>query len=96
MLEEDEWPEIAALLREGMRQVKAYRSERGTSLAEVPTGKIFQPALDAYERLTGYRETNHLAIYHYQVSLYGSPCSDCGKPLRTPKATHCAACGNRS
>ena len=50
-------------------------------------------ALDLYFRLTGVRETNVNAIYHHRLSLYGPPCAWCGKPLRTPKAKFCAACG---
>ena len=50
-------------------------------------------ALDMYEELTGLRETNLNAIWHHRVSLYGPPCKSCGKPLRTPKASFCAACG---
>jgi hypothetical protein len=39
-----------------------------------------------YERRTGLRETNPNAIYHHRLSLYGTPCQFCGKPLRTPQA----------
>ncbi|HEX8430379.1 MAG TPA: hypothetical protein VF625_03795 [Longimicrobium sp.] len=46
-----------------------------------------------YEMFTGVRETNVNAIPHHVASLYGPPCPACGKPLRTPKARLCAACG---
>ena len=47
-----------------------------------------------YLRITGFRETNHNAIMHHQISQYGKPCKNCGKPYRTEKASFCAACGN--
>ena len=52
-------------------------------------------ALDLYERLTGFRETNINAIWHHRLSICGPPCGWCGKPLRTPKAKFCAACGTK-
>ena len=52
----------------------------------------FEPVLADFERLTGTRETNINAFYHHVVSLYGPPCSKCGKPLRTSKAKFCGAC----
>ena len=54
----------------------------------------FAPLLDYYEEITGFRETNHNAIMHHQISQYGKPCKNCGKPYRTEKASFCAACGN--
>jgi hypothetical protein len=46
----------------------------------------FAPMLDAYERITGQKESNPNAIGHHRVSLYGPPCKSCGKPLRSPLA----------
>ncbi len=53
----------------------------------------FAPFLREYERITGLHETNQNAVYHHRLSLYGPPCSSCGKPLRSPRARFCAACG---
>ena len=50
-------------------------------------------ALDRYFAITGFRETNPNALWHHVLSLYGPPCEACGKPLRTPAANWCAACG---
>lgn len=58
-----------------------------------PLKKRLQSTLEEYERITGFAETNPLAVQHHRVSLYGPPCITCGKPLRTPQARHCAACG---
>jgi hypothetical protein len=49
--------------------------------------------LDEYERLTSYREKNPNAVWHHRLALYGPPCRVCSKPLRTPKASRCVACG---
>ena len=49
--------------------------------------------LEVYFMLTGFRETNANAVHHHRLKLYGPPCGWCEKPLRTPKAKFCAACG---
>ena len=49
-------------------------------------------AVQKYQRLTGYRETNANAIWHHKLSLYGAPCKQCGRPLRTPDAKKCGSC----
>ena len=55
----------------------------------------WQPMLDLYAELTGFQETNQNAIMHHKISLYGPLCQQCEKPLRTPEANQCAACGAR-
>jgi hypothetical protein len=52
------------------------------------------PACKMYEEITGFYESNVNAIKHHRISLYGPPCKNCGKPLRTSQAAFCAACGH--
>ncbi len=92
MLEEHEWDELAAFLHDFIGRIKKVREEKGLSLADARE----QAGLDAlhrYRELTGFVETNVNALWHHRLSLFGPPCSSCGKPLRTPRAKHCAECG---
>ena len=93
MLEEHEWQLVAPHLSNTIEQVKQHRQEHGVTLAEARAQGFGQEALRLYESLTGFRESNVDAIWHHRVSLYGEPCANCGKPLRTPTATFCAECG---
>jgi hypothetical protein len=49
--------------------------------------------LQRYFELTGFEETVANAIFHHVITQHGRPCPNCGKPLRTPRARWCAACG---
>jgi len=55
----------------------------------------FRKLLDYYKDLTGYEETNHNAIMHHFIDLYGPDCENCGKPYRTKTANFCSKCGNK-
>lgn len=57
------------------------------------SGPSNQLALDRYFELTDHRETNFNALWHHVIHFYGLPCAGCGKPLRTPAAKWCPACG---
>lgn len=90
MLDEEEFARVAPLYAESARRSLALKAarERGDTAAGL------LPRICAeYERLTGFHETNPNAVMHHRLSLYGPPCVTCGKPLRTPQARHCAACG---
>ncbi len=96
MLDEREWETVQTAHTEARKNVKRYRRSEGVTLGSVPDAiraAYFEPLLTEYERITGFRETNPSAIWHHRISLYGPPCPDCGKPLRTGKAKLCAACG---
>lgn len=72
--------------------------KRALSLKGTGTGDLWQrqfgPVLEEYQQITGFHETNINAFYHHVASYYGPPCGTCGKPLRTPKARLCVACGH--
>jgi hypothetical protein len=93
MLDEGEFNEIDRLYRECIRNAKEKRERGKLSLEGINHDWLFDPVRVAYYEITGFAETNHNAIVHHRIALYGKPCSNCEKPLRTPQARFCAACG---
>jgi hypothetical protein len=104
MLEPEESQRIGDLLRNGVRMISHEEidriligdgnPERLRPWSEEEVNR--QAALNEYQRITGFRETNPNALWHHQVELYGPPCKACGKPLRTPDAKLCGSCMNRA
>jgi hypothetical protein len=86
MLDEEEWNTIQPLIQKAMQV--GNPENVGKTIAE-----RFLPVCDQYFKLTGLKETNHNAVSHHRVSLYGRPCKKCGKPYRTDKGSFCAECG---
>ena len=94
MLDEAEWAEMVPLLVVAIQELMDERRETGIGLSEAQaSGKFGSRALAFYCDLTGFDETNVNALWHHRLSLYGPPCVHCAKPLRTPQAKLCAACG---
>ena len=83
MLNEEEYLIAGELYGQGTRAKEGTREQR------------FKPLLDYYFQITGERETEPNAVMHHQIEQYGPPCEHCGKPYRTPRASFCAACGNK-
>lgn len=94
MLDEAEFVEIARLHSEATEAAKEYRKRWAVSLADTPLSELFAPVRDHYERISGVNEPDHDEILKHRISLYGSPCTRCHKPLRSPKAKLCGACMN--
>lgn len=92
MLDEDEYAGIARLYSEAMRATREFRLRWGVPLVNASMEERFEPVRTQYERLTGMVESNHNAILHHRISLYGPPCKRCQKPLRSPNAKVCGAC----
>jgi hypothetical protein len=83
---------LEPLLVNPVSRIKSYREAYGMGLKEAHE-HAFDEALAFYNALTGFNETNANALWHHRLSFYGPPCTHCGKPLRTPRAKLCAACG---
>ena len=81
MLDEEEFARVDRLYRDGFGPPRRTLEER------------FAPVSREYARLTGYPDCHPNAVMHHRLSLFGPPCTACSKPLRTPQAAYCAACG---
>lgn len=88
MLDEDEWAVALPQLNRAINDVKAYRKEMETTLGGIQASGMMQAI---FRSRTGLDQG--FAIWHHRLALYGPPCGRCGKPLRTPRARYCAACG---
>jgi rRNA maturation endonuclease Nob1 len=93
MLDESEWATVLPLLVRGIRDMQEYRHPNSTGALAAKMRIYGDGALQRYFELTGIQETNVNSLWHHRLSLYGPPCSCCGKLLRTPRAKFCAACG---
>jgi hypothetical protein len=93
MLDEEEFGIVSELLSQGMRFTEEFRQKHGLSMQGSYIKERFTPALRKYHEITGFEETVANAVIHHRISLYGPPCKRCRKPLRSPKAAFCAACG---
>ena len=93
MLDEDEYTIVSDLYSQAISGTKEYRERYNLPLKGCSIEERFLPVCKEYERMTGFSETNANAVMHHRISIYGPPCNNCGKPLRTPRASFCAACG---
>jgi hypothetical protein len=93
MLDEAEYEVVREAHTRGIEAIKDYRQRNDVTLQETPVEELHRPVREAYERLTGAMGFDADHILKHRLSLYGPPCSVCGKPLRTPQAKLCAACG---
>jgi predicted amidophosphoribosyltransferase len=88
MLDEREWQMVAPLAGADVESLGRLRR---------PQTNVFgYMALAKYKEITGHKETELNVLCHHRAALYGPPCEKCGKPLRTPRASFCAACGARA
>jgi hypothetical protein len=93
MLDEAEFAIISQLHSDSMRATREFREKYGLSLGALSIEQRFSPVCQKYLETTGFKETNANAVMHHRISLYGPPCSNCGKPLRNNEASFCASCG---
>jgi hypothetical protein len=93
MLDEEEFHRVHQHFRDGKSElVDAPRGDEPAWEHPVMTSAT-KRMLDEYNRITHFNETNPSAVWHHRISLYGPACHACDKPLRSPRARFCAACG---
>jgi hypothetical protein len=93
MLDEEEFAVVEHLFGAAFSATREFREQHGLPLGYISIEERFRPVLEAYERLTGFCETNPNAVVHHRLALFGPPCLACGKPLRSPRARRCMECG---
>ncbi len=94
MLDESEFAVVAHVHRQCTAAVKAYREQHGATLANTPRADLMRPVLETYRELTGVNAGDPDHVLKHRLALIGPPCTACGRPLRTPQASFCAACGH--
>jgi hypothetical protein len=92
MLDDNEYGEVFCLYGQAMKSTKEFRQRWNIPLEHASIEQRFQPVRTYYERLTGMKNCHENAILHHKLSLYGPPCKNCQKPLRTPHAKLCGSC----
>jgi hypothetical protein len=95
MFEEAEFDLLDGLFVECAALIGAEAMQRRAVVPE-QAAEMFRPLFEEYERLTGVRLTHPKDFRHHRLADYGPPCSACGKPLRTPRASRCMECGTAS
>lgn len=93
MLDKREWGEIEPELSQVISKIQQYRRENKALLSDAMNQGFGEECLMKYRELTGYAESDYESLWHHRISLYGPACTSCGKPLRSPAASYCAACG---
>jgi hypothetical protein len=106
MLEDDEWAVLMEAHRlapddpdRALGVLEREAARRGLGPVPRPAAETSAIArhlwylVAGYTLFTGTPEENPSAVWHHVTRLYGPPCPHCGKPLRTPRARWCPACG---
>jgi hypothetical protein len=95
LLNEDEWELLSPIAEHIGEAMRSYRARTGGTIIEAQAF-VAQRILEQFNRISGFNETNYLAVLHHRRALFGPQCSSCGFLLRTPKAKYCANCGRPS
>lgn len=93
MFDADEFLRLRELYSLGTANTKEYRKLHGVSLQDSRPMERFHELLELHFELSGVRETKPGAIMHHERALFGGPCLQCGRLLRTPTARKCYECG---
>ena len=93
MIDEREFEAWHSVFERCLFSAKSHRNAQGATLPESGIDSFFAEARAFYSETSGAPETHQNEIWHHRLSMFGPPCTGCGKPLRTPQAKLCAECG---
>ena len=77
MLDEEEFWRVYRLFNTGMGNARE---------------RLYGPMSREYERITGAPMRYGREPFHHRLALFGPPCTNCSKPLRSPQAKLCGTC----
>ena len=58
-----------------------------------PIAQFHWHLIAGYHMFTGVLEESPDPIWHHVIAFHGPPCKECGKLLRTKRASYCVVCG---
>jgi len=97
MLDDADYAPIGAAVDNYVNARKEVRrngeTRLGVAAEREDVAAIGQYALGLYEDKTGLVLAHPFDLRAVRAALYGPDCQFCSKPLRTPQAKLCAACG---
>lgn len=97
MLDDEDYAPIGAAVHNYFKTLRRVRLNNeamlGAAAEHQDVVAVSQQALALYEDKTGLVLAHALELPAVRASLYGPDCHVCSKPLRTPRAKLCAACG---
>ncbi len=93
MLDEVEYAELWAVYEACRRAMYRAREGGHATPRDAPVTGLYRPVQDAYARMTGVVGVEPQHMLTHRLAAFGPPCTYCGRPLRTPTATSCVACG---
>jgi hypothetical protein len=95
MLEESEYAALRLQHGRALEAVKGFRERTGAPLDHPRIRELWKPVHTLFAQFTGVDDLGIDEMMHHRLAAYGPACHECGKPLRTPEAQMCAACGVR-
>lgn len=92
-LSESEYAEVHTLFQTAREKVAPL--DASALIDAVLTHPAFNRVKEKYQELTGEAMGYPCLNSYHRESEFGPPCKNCGKPLRTKKASTCLLCGQK-
>jgi hypothetical protein len=91
MFAEDELPELLDLMNRAQSEIDGAFA----AIDDFHRSNRYDEVKARFKELTGLEMTLGCFTPFHRLADYGPPCGRCGRPLRTERASFCAACGWR-